>query len=308
MLTVLSQTHHGAMCLLSHLSLDAIQCRETRRREKGAKQPRSEGEATMQSGRRPVLLLLNGVIHTMDASQPLVSALAIDRASGRILATGDNAAIRSLAGPLTETLDLGGRVALPGFIDAHTHLLGTAQARLEVELRDTRSEEEAIALVQARAATTQPGAWITGHSWDKNHWTPERFPTKASLDSVTPETPVALASHDYHSYWVNSEALRRAGIDATTPDPPSGRIERDGDGQPTGMLYESGAMALLDEAITPPDDDTLLTELRRVLAELRSRGVTGVHNIEGDRALRLSQQLRAAGEPGPRMLLYIPRQ
>ena len=262
----------------------------------------------MLPGRRPVLLILNGVIHTMDASQPLVAALAVDRASGRILAAGDNADIRALAGPLTETLDLGGRVALPGFIDAHTHLLGTAQARLEVDLRETRSEDEAVALVKARAATAQPGAWVTGHSWDKNHWTPERFPTKASLDAVTPSTPVALASHDYHSYWVNSEALRRAGIDAATPDPSSGRIERDGEGQPTGMLYESGAMALLDVALTSPDDDTLLAELRRVLAELRARGVTGVHNIEDDRALRLSQRLRAAGEPGPRMLLYIPRQ
>ena len=83
----------------------------------------------MLAGRRPVLLLLNGVIHTMDASQPLVSALAVDRSSGRILAAGDDADIRALAGPLTDTLDLGGRVALPGFIDAHTHLLGTAMAR-----------------------------------------------------------------------------------------------------------------------------------------------------------------------------------
>jgi predicted amidohydrolase YtcJ len=262
----------------------------------------------MLPGRRPVLLLLNGVIHTMDAGQPIVSALAIDRASGRILAAGDNADIRALAGPLTETLDLRGRVALPGFIDAHTHLLGTAQARLDVDLRETRSEDEAVALVKARVATTPPGAWITGHSWDKNHWTPERFPTKTSLDAVAPENPVALDSHDYHSYWVNSEALRRAGIDANTPDPATGRIERDADGQPTGMLYESGAMSLVDAIITPPDDDTLLAELRRVFTELRSRGVTGVHNIEDDHALHLSQRLRASGEPGPRMLLYIPRQ
>ncbi len=262
----------------------------------------------MLPGRRPVLLVLNGVIHTMDASQPLVSALAVDRMSGRIVAAGDNADIRALAGPLTETLDLGGRVALPGFTDAHTHLLMTAQSRMEVDLRETRSEDEAVALVKARAAVTPPDAWITGHSWDKNHWTPERFPTRASLDTVAPETPVALTSHDYHSYWVNSEALRRAGIDANTPEPPSGHIERDGDGQPTGMLYESGAKALVEAAITPPDDDALLAELRRVFAELRARGVTGVHNIEGDHALHLAQRLRAAGEPGPRMLLYIPRQ
>jgi predicted amidohydrolase YtcJ len=262
----------------------------------------------MLSGRRPVLLLLNGVIHTMDPNQPTVAALAVDRGSGRILAAGDNADIRALAGPLTETLDLGGRVALPGFIDAHTHLLGTAQARLEVELRETRSEDEAVALVRERAATTPAGSWIIGHSWDKNQWTPERFPTKASLDAAAPSHPVALSSHDYHSLWVNSEALRRAGIDAAKPDPASGRIERDGDGQPTGMLYKSGAMELMEPAITPPDEQTLLAELRRVFGKLRARGVTGVHNIEGDVALRLAQQLRAAGEPGPRMLLYIQHQ
>ncbi|HEX9037548.1 MAG TPA: amidohydrolase [Ktedonobacterales bacterium] len=262
----------------------------------------------MVSGRRPVLLLLNGVIHTMEASQPTVSALAVDRGSGRILAAGDNATIRALAGPLTDTLDLGGRVALPGFIDAHTHLLGTAQARLEVELRETRSEDEAVALVKERVAITPEGAWIIGHSWDKNQWTPERFPTKASLDATSPRHPVALLSHDYHSMWVNSEALRRAGIDAATPDPDSGRIERDADGHPTGMLYESGAMELMDAVIVPPDDDILAAELRHVMAELRARGVTGVHNIEDARALRLSQRLRAEGEPGPRMLLYIPRQ
>ncbi|HEY7850367.1 MAG TPA: amidohydrolase, partial [Ktedonobacterales bacterium] len=263
---------------------------------------------TMALGRRPILLLLNGDIHTMEPGQPRVSALAIDRASGRILATGDDSDMRTLAGPLTDTLDLRGRVALPGFIDAHTHLLGYAQGRIEVELRETRSEDEAVALVKARAATQAPGTWIVGHSWDKNQWTPERFPSKASLDAAAPQHAVALASHDYHSFWVNSEALRRAGVDGATADPGAGRIERDSAGEPTGMLFENDALELVENAITPPDDDTLLAELRAVFAELRSRGVTGVHNIEGDRSLRLMQQLRAAGEVGPRVLLYIPRQ
>ena len=262
----------------------------------------------MPLGRRPILLLLNGVIHTMEPGQPLVSALAIDRSSGRILAAGDDADVRALAGPLTETLDLRGRVAVPGFIDAHTHLLMYAQGRMEVDLRETRSEDEAVALVKARAATLAPGTWIIGHSWDKNRWTPEQFPSKASLDAAVPGYPVALGSHDYHSLWVNSEALRRAGIDAATADPGAGRIGRDDAGEPTGMLYEMDATALMDAVITPPDDATLKAELRRVFAELRARGVTGVHNIEGDESLRLMQELRAAGEIGPRVLLYIPRQ
>ncbi len=262
----------------------------------------------MPLGRRPILLLLNGDIHTMEAAQPRATALAVDRGSGRILAVGDDAEIRALAGPLTETLDLRGRVALPGFIDAHTHLLGYAETRLNVDLRDTRSEDAAVELVRQRAERTPRGAWIVGQSWDKNQWAPERFPSKASLDAAVPQHPVALASHDFHSYWVNSEALRRAKIDATTPDPPTGRIERDADGDPTGMLYETDALALIASAITPPDDDILLDELRRVLVELRARGVTGVHNIEGAESLRLMQRLHASGALTTRVLLYAQRQ
>lgn len=261
----------------------------------------------MIAGRRPLLLLLNGVIHTMESDQPRVSALAADVTSGRILAMGDTATIHALAGPLTEVVDLRGRTVLPGFIDAHTHLAGYAQSRLDVDLRGARSEEEAVERVKRRAAQTPQGAWIIGRSWDKNHWPSQRFPSKASLDAAAPGVAVALSSHDYHSLWVSSEALRRAGTDAATADPPSGRIGRDDTGEPDGMLYED-ATSLIYAVITPPDDETLLAELRRVLAELRARGVTGVHNLEDDRSLRLMQRLRAEHALGPRMLYYIRRQ
>ncbi len=262
----------------------------------------------MPLGRRPILLLLNGDIHTMEAAQPRATALAVDRASGRILAVGDDAEMRSLAGPLTETLDLGGRVALPGFIDAHTHLVNFANTRLDVDLRHTRSEAEAVEIVHQRAERTPRGGWIVGQSWDKSQWTPEQFPSKASLDAAVPHHPVALASHDFHSYWVNSEALRLGKIDASTPDPLAGRIERDVNGEPTGMLYERPAMSLVTDAITPPDDDILVDELRRVLAELRARGIAGVHDIGDARSLRLMQRLHAAGALTPRVLFYAQRQ
>src|SRR5215471_11941743 len=104
----------------------------------------------MPLSHRPVLLLVNGVIHTMDEQTSRVSALAIDLTSGHILATGDDAMIRALSGPLTETVDLHGRAVVPGFIDAHAHLVHYAQSRLDVDLRDARSEEEAVARVEAR--------------------------------------------------------------------------------------------------------------------------------------------------------------
>ena len=260
----------------------------------------------MMPGRRPLLLLLNGDIHTMDPDHPRASALAVDRGSGRILAVGDDADIRALAGPLTDTLDLGGRTALPGFIDAHTHLMMYAEARMQVDLRHVGSEDAAVERVKARVEHTPEGAWVQGQSWDKNEWPGERFPTKRSLDAVAPRHPVALWDHSYHAAWVNSEALRRAGITAETPDPPGGRIGRDADGEPDGMLYEDATL-IVDAAIAPPDEDALAAELGRVLADLRARGVTGVHNIEGDRALRLFQRLHGAGALGMRVLLYIPR-
>ncbi len=261
----------------------------------------------MALGRAPLLLLLNGTIHTLDPERPHATALAVDRASGRILSVGGDSDIRSLAGPLTETLDLRGRSVLPGFTDAHTHLVYYAQARLDVDLRGVASEDEAVERVARRAEQQAPGTWIYGRSWDANLWPGGHFPTKASLDAVAPQHPVALWDHSYHSMWVNSEALRRAGINRQTAEPADGRIQRDADGEPTGMLFESGAMRFVEEVAEPADDETLLAELRLVLAELRSRGLTGVHNIEDARSLRLFQRLHAAGELTARVLLYIPR-
>ncbi len=262
----------------------------------------------MPLGRRPILLLLNGAIHTMNPDQPRATALAVDRSSGAILAVGDDAEIRAFSGPLTDTLDLHGRTVLPGFIDAHTHLAMYAQTRLEVSLHGARSEQEAAGRVRDRAATTPPGAWITGRGWEISAWTEQTFPTRRSLDDAAPSHPVALWDYAYHALWVNSEALRRAGVTKDTPEPDAGSIGRDAAGEPDGMLFEYGATGLVEPAIPPMDDDILLPELRRVLAELRARGVTGVHNIEGDHALRLFQRLHAEHALSPRVLLYIPRQ
>jgi predicted amidohydrolase YtcJ len=264
----------------------------------------------MMPVRRPVLLLLNGVIHTMVPDRPRADAIAVDRSSGRILAVGETQELRALGGPWTETLDLKGRTVLPGFIDAHTHLMGYAQSRLDVNLRDASSEAEAVERVRARAAQLAPGAWIFGQSWDKTNWPGERFPSKVTLDAAVPDHPVALASYDHHSLWVNSAALRLAGIDAATPDPLPGRIGRkdstNEQGEPDGILYED-ATRLVYRVAEPYSDERMLGELRRVFAELAARGITGVHNIEDDRALRLMQRMRAQGELAPRVLYYIPR-
>jgi predicted amidohydrolase YtcJ len=262
----------------------------------------------MSLGHRPILLLRNGSFYTMSLTAPHAEALAIDRTSGRILAVGDEADIQSLAGPLTDSLDLGGRAVFPGFIDAHIHLIHQVQSRLGVQLRGATSEEAAVELVRERAAQTPAGTWILGQGWDKNIWAGSRFPTKSSLDAVTPHHPVALWDHAGHAMWVNSDALRRAHITEETPEPDGGVIAREADGTPTGMLFELGATNLVGAVITAPDESVLAEGLDSVLHELSARGITGVHNIEDDKSLRVLQHLHGAGRLSLRILLYLQKQ
>jgi predicted amidohydrolase YtcJ len=261
----------------------------------------------MSVQRRPILLLRNGSFYTMNPGQPLASAVAVDRTSGRILAVGDDSQIRKLSGPLTDSLNLGGRTVLPGFIDSHIHLVHYTQSRLDIDLRSATSMEAAVELVRQRAEHTPTGHWILGQGWDKNLWPGDYFPTRASLDSVTPEHPAALWDHAHHAMWVNSEALGRAGIDSKTPEPARGTIGREADRAPNGMLFEFGATDPVNAVIPSTDDAMLEGELDTVLGELLSRGITGVHNIEDQESFRLLQHLHASGRLSMRVLLYLQK-
>jgi predicted amidohydrolase YtcJ len=253
------------------------------------------------------LLLLNGAIYTMDAQRPRAQAVAIDQRSGYITAVGDNAEVRAAGGAGAEIVDLRGRVVLPGFIDAHVHLLGYAQRSARVRLEGCTSEDEAAERVRRQAEQTAPGEWIGGDHWDKNLWPGGAFPTKASLDRAAPNHPVALWSKDGHLLWVNSQALARAGITRETPDPPGGAILRDGQGEPIGILQEYAAAGLVDALVTRPGPEENLRLLRGALRELLSQGITSIHDIEDDTALRLFEHLRDRGELTERVLMYLPR-
>src|SRR5947209_2425472 len=200
-----------------------------------------------------IMLFLNGNIYTMDATQPRAQALAIDTASGRILAVGNNDEVRRLGDRHAELVDLRGRTLLPGFIDAHIHLSYAAYRSYFVNAGTCTNEDEAADLVRRRASETPAGQWIQGGQWDKNVWPGEQFPTKASLDKAAPEHPVALSSKDGHLLWVNSLALQRAGITRETSDPSDGAILRDSAGEPTGVLQEESATSLVYDVIDRRD-------------------------------------------------------
>ncbi len=255
------------------------------------------------------ILYLNGNIYTMDAAQPRAQAMAIDTGSGYILAVGTNDEVRRLGGQHTELVDLRRRTVLPGFIDAHIHLLGAAYRAHHIDAGGCTSEDEVASLVHERAVQTPEGRWILGGQWDKNRWPAGNFPDKVSLDAVAPGHPVALWSKDGHLLWVNSLALQRAGITAETPEPANGAILRDGSGEPTGILQEQEATNLVYSVIDQSSDTALTRMLvQRILKELQKSGITTIHDIEGMDALRLFQQLRDEGELGVRVQMILPRQ
>ncbi len=150
-----------------------------------------------------ILLYLNGTIYTMDAAQPRAQAMAIDSTSGRIIAVGDNDEVRRVGDRHAEIIDLRGKTVLPGFIDAHIHLIYAAYRSYYIDATGCKSEDEVAELVRQRAEQTPAGQWIQGGQWDKNLWPGQHFPTKASLDAAAPQHPVVLWSKDGHTVWVN---------------------------------------------------------------------------------------------------------
>ncbi|MDH4063573.1 MAG: amidohydrolase family protein, partial [Acidobacteriota bacterium] len=195
----------------------------------------------------PELILTDGAIYTVDASRRWVDALAIR--DGRIVAAGGAGEVAALAGPGTRTVDLGGRFVMPAFHDAHVHPLSAGVELGQCNLNDLDRADDVLAAVRRCADTARARAWIVGGGWDLTSFPPGQ-PDKTMLDAVTAERPTALSSADGHTLWANSAALAAAGVTRATSDPAAGRIERDAQGEPTGVLREA-ATDLVSRVIPP---------------------------------------------------------
>lgn len=225
------------------------------------------------------LAFVNGAVHTVDAADTQGQAVAVRR--GRIVAVGSNRQIREVGGPATETIDLAGRSLLPGFQDAHIHPGGGGLDRLRCDLSQVHSSDRYLALIRAYADTHPDEPWILGGGWAMDVF-PGGIPDRAMLDAVVPDRPVFLTNRDSHAAWVNGATLRLARIDASTPDPVDGRIERHASGEPQGTLQE-GAMSLVKRHVPP--NVTADVERGILLAQsyLHSLGITAWQDaIVGD--------------------------
>ncbi|MGW1089975.1 amidohydrolase [Streptomyces sp. NPDC002596] len=216
------------------------------------------------------LVFTRGAVFTADPARTRATSLAV--VGDRIAAVGHDE-VRELIGPGTEVVDLRGKLLLPGFQDAHIHAVFGGTELAECDLTGTVGVEEYLGRIRAYADAHPDHLWITGGGWSMESFD-GGLPTRQLLDSVVPDRPVLLSNRDHHGAWANTRALELAGITASTPDPTDGRIEREPDGTPSGMLQE-GASALVSRLVPASTPADRLAGLLRAQKLLHSLGVTG---------------------------------
>jgi predicted amidohydrolase YtcJ len=247
------------------------------------------------------LIVTNGDVHTMDPARPRARALAA--VGETIVAVGSDEEIRPLGGLATEVIDLGGRTVVPGLIDAHVHLLSLGQALGRLDFERCRTLEQALDVVR-RAHREQPEGWLLGRGFHPNRWA--RWPTRQDLDAVVGDRRCAFSSHDGHSLWASSGALRAAGLSASTGTPAGGEIFREPDGHPTGVLQET-AIPLVESALGQPTAADLDAALTRAVRHCNERGLVGVHTVESADSFAGVQRLRGRGQLSLRVQAHLWR-
>ena len=201
---------------------------------------------------------------------------------GQVLAVGTTGQIRAYVGPNTQVIDLQGRLAVPGFIDAHVHFLKGGLRALQVDLKDARGEKEFARRIADKAKTIPPGRWLLGGNWDEQAWPSRQLPTRWLIDSAARTTPVWITRYDGHAALANFLALKLAGVSRESRAPAGGVIVRDPKtGEPTGLLKDE-AMGLVERVVPRRSEAETEEALKAALAEARRVGVTSVHNMTAD--------------------------
>jgi predicted amidohydrolase YtcJ len=248
-------------------------------------------------------IVVFGKIWTGDPAQPYAEAVAI--AGDTIAAVGDSATIAARVERGTEVFHAAGLV-VPGLIDAHTHFIDGGFQLAQIDLRDARTPEEFIRRIAAHARALPRGTWILGGDWDHEWWPGAPLPTRAMIDSVTPDHPVWISRLDGHMSLANTAALRLAGVTRASREPAGGVIVRDAAGEPTG-IFKDNAMPLVQGAVPVRTPEATDSALARAMRHAASLGVTSVGHVSagwGD--LGAYRRLDQRGMMTTRVSIYPP--
>lgn len=236
----------------------------------------------------------NGVIHTMDSACPRAEVLAVDGAQVAYAGNSLQDALAALPAG-ARCVDLEGHCVIPGIIDSHLHFLTEGQRLSEIDIF-WKPKDEILRLVAAQARHLGPGKWILGRGWNHEGWRENRWPCKEELDAVAPHNPVVLTRADAHSMWVNSLALREAGIDEASPNPRGGEILRTENGSLLGILVDT-PMARVLAAVPPMTDADMLRACQLAEREFFTLGITSVGDAWlPERNFALLKEAYAAGD------------
>ena len=256
------------------------------------------------------VIFTHGNVYTgvpvMSAFKAIKRAEAIAVRGDRIEAVGENAEILKLKGPDTQIVDLGGHFVMPGFNDAHAHLMDGGFEKMNVNLVGVKSLDEFRERIRAKLNTAAPGDWILGDGWDENLWPVRALPSRWDIDEITTDHPVFLGRVDGHIAVANSRALQLASITIASRDPKGGKIDRDANGQPNGILRETARQAV-EDAVPKPTHDKRRQAMELALAEAASWGVTSVQDNSGSwEDFQVLEELEKAGKLTARISEWLP--
>ena len=230
------------------------------------------------------LVLINGNVVTVDDSFSVAESVAVK--GDKIIAVGTNESINEVIDNNTEVIDINGKTMLPGINDAHIHaaLYGGTRPplNLDVGYPVVKSIRDIVMAVAEKVQMTKPGEWIRGMGWDEGYLEecindPTRFPSRDDLDAVSPDNPVILGHYTQHEAWVNSKAMKVAGITKGTPSPDGGVIVRDpASGEPTGLFREFSAQALVMKAVPLWTKEEKRRGIQAMIRDLNSLGITSI--------------------------------
>lgn len=251
------------------------------------------------------LMLLNGKFNTMNPQRPKAEAVAIR--DSKIIAVGKTSEVENLGKRNFKVINLQGKTVVPGFIDCHTHFLSFALSLNQVNLDLISSFDQMLSQIKTFSRKLEPKEWLLGRGWDKNILKKGGNFSKEILDKICSQNPVALRSKDHHLLWVNSLALKLAGVDKYTKDPPGGKIDRDPESGPTGILKEN-ACELVWEKIPPPSPEKSQRLLKEAMKKANSFGLTGIHNLEEQKAVFFFQKFLKEEELSLRVCFWIAKE